>query len=142
VKTLLALLALLLAFAPPAGAEGDDPAFMKNFFAPELVLKHAREIDLSKAQRAALTKDIGQVTGATTELQLSMIDGFGAVEELSAADPVNERALLEAIHDVLMTEMRVKEAHMGLLVRVRNLLTPEQREKLKKLRGDPDSSTR
>jgi Spy/CpxP family protein refolding chaperone len=32
--------------------------------------------------------------------------------------------------------MRVKEAHMGLLVRIRNLLTPEQREKLRKLRGD------
>jgi Spy/CpxP family protein refolding chaperone len=50
---------------------------------------------------------------------------------------VNERTLLEAIHEVLVTEMRVKEAHMGLLVRVRNLLTPEQREVLKKLRGDP-----
>jgi Spy/CpxP family protein refolding chaperone len=136
VKTLLTLLALLLALAPPALAEGEDPAFMQHFFAPELVLKHAREIDLSKAQRSALTKDIGQVTGATTELQLSMLDGFGAVEELSAADPVSERALLDAIHEVLVTEMRVKEAHMGLLVRVRNLLTPEQREKLKKLRGD------
>jgi Spy/CpxP family protein refolding chaperone len=136
VKALPLLLALLLALASPAIAEGEDPAFMRNFFAPDLVLKHAREIELSKVQRAALTKDIGQVTSATTELQLSMIDGFGAVEELSAADPVNERALLAAIHDVLMTEMRVKEAHMGLLVRVRNLLTPEQREKLKKLRGD------
>jgi len=136
VKTLLTLLALLLALAAPASAEGEDPAFLKNFFAPELVLKHAREIDLTKAQRTALTKDIGQVTGATTELQLSMLEGFGAVEELSAADPVNERALLEAIREVLVTEMRVKEAHMGLLVRVRNLLTPEQREKLRKLRGD------
>jgi Spy/CpxP family protein refolding chaperone len=65
-----------------------------------------------------------------------MLEGFGAVEELSAADPVNERALLEAIREVLVTEMRVKEAHMGLLVRVRNLLTPEQRERLKILRGD------
>jgi Spy/CpxP family protein refolding chaperone len=136
VKTLPMLLALLLVLTSPASAEGEDPAFMKNFFAPELVLKHAREIDLTKSQRTALTKDIGQVSGATTELQLSMLDGFGAVEELSAADPVNERALLEAIHEVLVTEMRVKEAHMGLLVRVRNLLTPEQREELKQLRGD------
>jgi len=136
VKTRLTLLALLLALASPAGAEGEDPAFMQHFFAPELVLKHAREIALSKSQRTALTKDIGQVTGATTELQLSMLEGFGAVEELSAADPVNERALLEAIREVLVTEMRVKEAHMGLLVRVRNLLTPEQRERLKILRGD------
>ena len=132
---LLSLVALLLALATPSFAEGEDPAFMQHFFAPELVLKHAREIGLTKSQRSALTKDIGEVTGATTELQLAMLDGMGAVEELSAADPVNERALLDAIRQVLSAEMRVKEAHMGLLVRVRNLLTPEQREQLKKLRG-------
>ena len=128
----LALLLLLTAGAPALAA--DDPAFMQHFFAPELVLKHASAIQLTKQQRAALTKDIGQVTGATTELQLSMMDGLGSVEELSAADPVNEDALLASIHEVLMAEMRVKEAHMGLLVRIRNLLTPEQRESLRKLR--------
>ena len=128
----------ILALAAPALAEGEDPAFMQHFFAPELVLKHASAIQLTKDQRTALTRDIGQVTGSTTELQLGMLDGFGSVEELSAADPVNEKALLAAIHDVLAAEMRIKEAHMGLLVRVRNLLTAEQREKLRRLR-DGDS---
>ncbi|HEU4428558.1 MAG TPA: hypothetical protein VFT98_07375 [Myxococcota bacterium] len=131
----LATLLLLFAFATPASARAaDDPAFMQHFFAPELVLKNASAIKLSKEQRAALTKDIGQVTGATTELQLSMLDGLGSVEELSTADPVNEDALLGAIHEVLIAEMRVKEAHMGLLVRIRNLLTPAQRESLRKIR--------
>jgi len=135
VKSTLAALALLLLLTAGAPAlAADDPAFMQHFFAPELVLKHASAIQLTKQQRAALTKDIGQVTGATTELQLSMMDGLGSVEELSAADPVNEDALLASIHEVLMAEMRVKEAHMGLLVRIRNLLTPEQRESLRKLR--------
>ncbi len=126
------------ALAAPALAEGEDPAFMAHFFAPELVLKHASAIKLTKEQRSALMRDIGQVTGSTTELQLGMMDGFGSVEELSAADPVNEKALLAAIHDVLAAEMRIKEAHMGLLVRIRNLLTPEQREKLRQFR-DGDS---
>ena len=134
-SVLAALVTLLLALAGPALAE-DDPAFMKHFFSPELVLKHASAIKLTKEQRSELTKDIGQVTGATTELQLSMMDGFGSVEELSAADPVDEDALLGAIHEVLMAEMRVKEAHMGLLVRIRNLLTPAQRESLRKIRDD------
>ncbi|HEY8122216.1 MAG TPA: periplasmic heavy metal sensor [Myxococcota bacterium] len=135
-RSLAALLALLLllAAAAPARAESGDPAFLQHFFAPELVLKNAAAISLSSAQRSALLKDIGRVSGSTTELQLSMLDGFSAVEELSAADPVDEKALLEAIHGVLSAELRVKEAHMGLLVRVRNLLTPEQREKLRALR--------
>jgi Spy/CpxP family protein refolding chaperone len=132
-KRLLTLSLALLLLASPALAE-EDPAFMQHFFAPELVLKHAGAIQLTKAQRGAITKDIGQVTGATTELQLSMMEGFGEVEELSGAEPVNEAALLDAIHEVLMAEMRVKEAHMGLLVRIRNLLTSEQREKLRRIR--------
>lgn len=130
---LLALSLTLLLFSAPAFAE-EDPAFMQHFFAPELVLKHASALQLTKAQRSAITKDIGQVTGATTELQLSMLEGFGAIEELSGAERVDEKALLAAIHDVLVAEMQVKEAHMGLLVRVRNALTPEQREKLRRIR--------
>jgi Spy/CpxP family protein refolding chaperone len=136
VKKLPVLVVLVVALALPAFANEKDPPFLRNFFAPELVLKHAREIGLTPQQRTALVKDIGQVTGATTELQLSMVEGMASVEELSAADPVSERALLDAIRQVLGAEMKVKEAHMGLLVRVRNLLTPEQREKLTALRGD------
>jgi Spy/CpxP family protein refolding chaperone len=136
-KRLLAPFALLLALAAPALAEDASPAFMRHFFAPELVLKHARAIALTQSQRAAMLKDIGQVTGNTTELQLTMLEGFGEVEALAAADPVDEKALLAAIHDVLAAELRVKEAHMGLLVRVRNLLTPEQRQQLAALRGAP-----
>ncbi len=133
-RSLAALLALVFALAMPAFAEDEDPEFLKHFFAPELVLKNASAIQLSKEQRTTLVRDIGQVTGSTTEMQLTMLDGFGAIEELSGANPVNEAALLDAIHEVLLAEMRVKEAHMGLLVRVRNLLTPDQREKLRKIR--------
>ena len=131
-RHLAALLALFLLAAPALGEE--DPAFMQHFFAPELVLKNAAALQLTKAQRSAITRDIGQVTGATTELQLTMMEGFGAVEELAGADPVSEKALLAAIHDVLVAELQVKEAHMGLLVRIRNTLTPEQREKLRRIR--------
>lgn len=127
-------LAALLALSAPAFAKDEDPAFLKNFFAPELVLQHASAIGLERSQRDKLLKDIGSVTGATTELQLSMLEHFGAVGELSAAEQIDEPALLAAIRQVLTTEMRVKEAHMGLLIRIRNLLTPEQREKLRAIR--------
>lgn len=132
---LFAAVLLSLAWGAAAFAEGEkDPAFLKHFFGPELVLKHAAEIGLSKEQRVALMKDVGRTTGATTELQVSMLEHMLEVEELSGADPVDERALLAAIHQVLLAEIQVKEAHMGLLVRVKNLLSPEQREKLRKLR--------
>lgn len=134
IRSLALCVAALLALASPALAKDDEPAFMQHFFAPELVLQHGSAIGLGRTQRDAFMKDIGRVTGATTELQLSMLEHFGAVEELSAAENVDEAALLAEIQQVLATEMRVKEAHMGLLIRIRNLLTPEQRAKLRAIR--------
>jgi Spy/CpxP family protein refolding chaperone len=131
----LAALLVCFAFALSASADEEkDPEFLKHFFGPELVLQHATAIGLTKEQRGTLMKDIGRVTGATTELQLSMIEQLGELEVISAADPIDERALVAAIHQVLLAENQVKEAHMGLLARVRNSLTPEQREKLRKIR--------
>ena len=136
-KRPLAVLALLFfSLAAPALAADDeeDPEFLKHFFAPELVLRHASAIGLERTQRTEIMKDIARVTGSTTEHQLSMLEHFGAIEEQSAAEAVDEKALLASIHEVLTAEMRVKEAHMGLLIRIRNLLTPEQREMLRKIR--------
>lgn len=136
-KALLATLALLFfSLAAPALAADDkkDPEFLKHFFAPELVLQHASAIGLERTQRSEIMKDIARVTGSTTEHQLTMLEHFGAIEEQSAAEAIDEKALLASIHEVLIAEMRVKEAHMGLLIRIRNLLTPEQREKLRKIR--------
>lgn len=136
-KALLAILALLLCSlaAPALATDGEkDPEFLKHFFAPELVLQHASAIGLERTQRTEIMKDIARVTGSTTEHQLTMLEHFGAIEEQSAADSIDEKALLASIHEVLIAEMRVKEAHMGLLIRIRNLLTPEQREKLRKIR--------
>jgi Spy/CpxP family protein refolding chaperone len=133
-KRILAVLLFLLA-ASPALAEGEkDPAFLKHFFGPELVLQNAGAIGLTKEQRIALLQDVARVTGATTELQVSMLEHLVELDEISAADRVDEKALVSAIHQVLLAEIQVKEAHMGLLARVKNLLTPEQREKLRKIR--------
>jgi Spy/CpxP family protein refolding chaperone len=131
---ILALLFFSLA-APALAADGEkEPEFLKHFFAPELVLQHASAIGLERTQRTEILKDIARVTGSTTESQLSMLEHFGAIEEQSAAEAVDEKVLLASIREVLTAEMRVKEAHMGLLIRIRNLLTPAQRELLRKIR--------
>ena len=135
IRPVLLIAVLLLSLVSRTRAEADaEPDFIRHFFAPELVLQHAKAIELDRTQRTEIMKDIARVTGSTTEQQLSMLEHFGAVEELSAAERVDEKALLAEIHDVLTAELQVKEAHMGLLIRIRNLLTPEQREELRKIR--------
>jgi Spy/CpxP family protein refolding chaperone len=129
------LLSLLLLAAGSAQAKDEDPAFLKNFFTPELVMREGTAIGLDADQRSALTKDIGQVTQSTLELQWQMLDHLKVVEELSAAETLDEKKLLDEIATVMELERKVKLAHMGLLIRIRNLLTPEQRAKLRELRG-------
>ncbi len=126
----------LFALAGAAHAKDEEPAFLKNFFTPELVMREGTTIGLEPAQRAALTKDIGEVTQSTLDLQWQMLDHLRVVEELSAAETLDEKKLLGEIGTVMELERKVKIAHMGLLIRIRNLLTPEQRAKLRELRGD------
>jgi len=53
---------------------------------------------------------------------------------LLQASPVDEAAVLAQADKVMGMEREVKKAHLSLLVRIKNLLTDAQREKLMELR--------
>ena len=54
---------------------------------------------------------------------------------LLQASPVDETAVLAQADKVMALEREVKRTHLSLLVRVSNVLTDAQREKLRELRG-------
>ena len=48
---------------------------------------------------------------------------------------VDETQVLEQVDRILTLEREVKRAQMGLMVRIKNTLTPAQQAKLRELRG-------
>ncbi len=136
--TLAVALVFLAAGTSPSWAEDkEEPAFMAHFFAPELILQNAKAIGIEKPQRMRLMKELKRTQLAVAELEWNF---FEAAEEINAltdgavGTDLDETAMIEAARPVFDTEGKIKEEHFRLLVRIRNLLTADQRTQLAKIR--------
>lgn len=121
--------------AQVATAEGDPP-FMRHLFPPELVMRNQHEVGLTAAQREVITAAIRETQGNVLEIQWAMQDEARKLGELFAAEQIDLEQALAQVSKVLDLEEQVKKAHLGLLIRIRNELTPEQRRRLDELRPD------
>ena len=136
-KTKTALLLLLLcgfALAARADGPGDDPV-ARAVFPPELVMKHAQEINLDERQRAALKEEVQKMQAKATDSQLDLQGEVQKMARLLQARPVDETAVLAQVDKVLNLERQVKRAQILLLVRIKNLLTEPQQARLSELRA-------
>jgi len=98
---------------------------------PEVIMRRQREIGLQPAQRTQITQAIGRLEASLVELQWTMQDQQQALAEMLQQPQVNTEAALQALDRVLTTETAVKRAHFQALLQIRNVLTPEQQERLR-----------
>ena len=135
-----ALVAVALGLALPAGAQElggppmRPPAFLQELFVPALVMAHQHEIELTAAQRDAISRDMSETQKKVLELRWGLDEKSEELEKLLAADKIDESAALARAAAVLDVEREIKQTHLGLLIRIKNLLTPAQRAKLRELR--------
>jgi Spy/CpxP family protein refolding chaperone len=133
-KRALVMFVLLLAAAPAWAEKGHGDAIHDKLFPPELIMGHQQELGIDDKQREAIVKEVqkAQATITETDWQLQ-----AAAQELGQAldgARLDEARILQLADKVMGLEHDVKKAHLGLLVRVRNLLTDAQRAKLEELR--------
>ena len=146
-KYLMAALTAVAVMASSVQAQdkdGDD-RFAKAFFDPQLVLKHAKEINLTAPQRKSIMDAIKKIQGELVPLQLDMTEPALEMAELVEQTTVDEAAAVAKADKVLKIENEVKKMQMALLIRIKNVLTKEQQAQLRTLRdsgrGDaPDGS--
>lgn len=131
IAILAAGLLLTVGFAqgPHAPRPHDDP-LAHHVFPPELVMQHQREIALTDEQKAFLRGEIQRVTLRFTELQWQMQDAMEGLVSTLKGGSVNEQQALSQLDKILDTEREIKHLHVGLAVRIKNKLTPEQQSKL------------
>ncbi|MFN0099519.1 MAG: Spy/CpxP family protein refolding chaperone [Gemmatimonadaceae bacterium] len=132
---------ILLALAPAAALAqsapvGDDPV-AKSLFEPELIMKHRRAIALSDEQRDAISRLIRELQGQVVSLQWELQEQAEALGAELAKPRVDLDRAKDRLDRVMQTERRIKEAHLTLLIRIKNLLTPQQQAALAKLRAEP-----
>jgi len=103
-------------------------------FDPQLVLKHAQAIGLTAAQRRSILDELRATQLALAPLQADMTEPALELQSLIEAPRIDEAQALAKIDRVLRLENEVKKAQAVFVIRVKNILTPEQQTKLRALR--------
>ncbi len=112
---------------------GPDP-LGETIFPPELVMQHQREIGLTDEQKAFMRGEIQRVTARFNELQWQLQDAMEALAITMKEGSVNEQQALTQLDKVLDTEREIKHLHIGLAIRIKNKLTPDQQDRLQQMK--------
>jgi len=111
------------------------PDLADAMFPPEMIMQHARELNLTSEQKTFMRDEIQKTTTRFNDLQWQLQDAMEALHETMKANQVNEQQALAQLNKVLDAEREIKTLHMGMAIRIKNKLTPDQQMKLQTMRG-------
>ena len=129
---------------PPQPAQPDQPGppppppdLADAMFPPDMIMQHQRELGLTDEQKTFMRGEINKTAARFNDLQWQLQDAMEALHETMKSNNVNEQQALAQLDKVLDTEREIKKLHMGLAIRLKNNLTPEQVQKLQNMRQHP-----
>jgi len=99
-------------------------------FPPDMIMQHQHELGLTADQKAFMRAEIQKTTTRFNELQWQLQDAMEALHEIMKSNSVNEQQALAQLDKVLDAEREIKRLHIGMAIRIKNQLTPEQQAKL------------
>ena len=129
--------------ATPASLVAQEPAVQEDplfgaLFPPELIMQHRRAIGLTDEQRDAISRMIEELQGRVVRLQWELLDEMQQLTEIMGQARIDLDRALDQLDSVLDTEKEIKQAHLEMLARIKNLLSPQQQSALERLRdGGP-----
>src|SRR5713226_9815383 len=113
---------------------GADPIGSK-LFPPELIMGHQEELGVEEAQRTAILKEIEKTQSQVLQLQWQMQAAMEQLARALDAPKIDESKALAQADRLMTMERDVKRTHLGMLIRIRNLLAASQRAKLAERRA-------
>lgn len=134
------LLPLLLAFVVSCSLTAQD-IFKQELFATDLIMKYRTDIGLSDAQTATIKKAYSAQIGDFNSLKWDLDAAQNDLGKLLAAAKVDRSAALAQMNKVTSLEEKLKQIRLGMLVDIKNVLSQEQQQQLKKLRTSADMDT-
>ena len=127
---LVFLLAAPLALFAQQTPHPDGDPIARYLLPPELVMARSEEVGLTEQQRATIKAEIQKVQARFLDAQWDMQEQTSRMTRLLQQRPVEEAKVLEQADKIMGLEREIKRAHLTLLVRIKNTLTPDQITKL------------
>jgi len=131
----IALLATACALSAADKPASPDP-LAGAFFPPDLILMTRDQIGLTQEQREAIRAGVEKTQRRSDELKQQLERETAALSALAQQDHVDDAALASQLDRLLDVERELKHLHIGLLASIKNLLTPEQRARLREVAKD------
>ncbi len=129
--TFCILCTMLLSFGVAAAQQQPQPdPFAGNLFPPELIMQHQQALGLNEEQKGLIKSEVRKTQTQLTDLQWGLHDEVEKLASLVKQNQVDEGQTLTQLDKVLGIEREIKRAHIGLLIRIKNRLTPEQQARL------------
>ena len=119
---------------PAASAREPLSAIESRLYAAELVMEHQGAIDLRPAQRDAIANEVERAHTDLLRLQWELDAEKEKLVSVLDADTVDEARAKRAAGEVMKREDAIKTGHLAMLVRIKNVLTKEQQDKLRAAR--------
>jgi len=126
-----------LAFTVDKAGNASVPAsgdFSQHLYPPELIMQNQGRLKITEPQREAILQEIYKVQATAAQVQWRVSDESEKLNQLLERENVQESEALAQADRMMNWETAVKRAQLTMLIRIRNLLTTEQKAMLNDLR--------
>ena len=117
----------------PVGARQGD-LMAEQFFPPELIMQNQRALGLTEDQRSAIKEAMQKSVVRLTDLQWQQSAESEVMTEMVKQVRIDEGKTLAQLDKLLGIETDIKRLQMGVWIKVKNALTPEQHAKLREIK--------
>jgi Spy/CpxP family protein refolding chaperone len=134
-RLILAVAGLMLLSASAMGEPPRQPdPIAEAVFPPELVMRFAQEIGLTQQQRESAEGALKKAGARFPELQQQLQQEVQAMAAIVKTEYADVDKALAQLDKVLGAEREIKRLHMGLILGIKNTLTPAQQAQLQELK--------
>jgi hypothetical protein len=109
-------------------------AIESRLFPAELVMENKAALALTPAQETAITKELDRSQSELVKLQWDLQTEKDKLVKVLDDAKIDEPRSQKAAEALMQRENAIKAVHLGLLVRIKNILTPAQQDKLRATR--------
>ena len=110
-----------------------------HFYPPTTIIRRAQKIGLTPDQMTKIRQDLLGTQARAIDLFAKVEHAHLEITRLLSADKVDERAIDGQIDEAAKAMGEMHKLHLGMMLRVNALLTPDERQKLEERKPAPEA---